>query len=84
MLITKKEFNYFLANHRNHKNIMYIENNNAMTSSYIMLDSKGRFFNNINNKYIYSKSLIYDNVSLEEEFSKMNYDISKYNDRYMK
>lgn len=84
LLITKKEFNYFLANHSSHKNIMYIENNNAMTSSYIMLDSKGRFFNNINNKYIYSKSLIYDNVSLEEEFSKMKYDISKYNDRYIK
>ena len=63
---------------------MYIENNNLMTSSYIMLDSKGRFFNNINNKYVYSKSLIYDNVNLEEEFSKMKYDISKYNDRYIK
>ncbi|WP_300367529.1 hypothetical protein [Brachyspira sp.] len=33
-----------------YEKIIYSENNDNMTSSYIMLDAKGRFFNNIDNK----------------------------------
>lgn len=49
-----------------------------------MLDAKGRFFNNIDNKYIYSNSLFDDDVDLYKEFFKMNYSIDKYYDRYKK
>lgn len=84
LLISDEEFNYFLNIHAENEKIIYSENNDNMTSSYIMLDAKGRFFNNINNKYIYSKSLFDDDVNLEEEFLKMNYSIDKYHDRYKK
>lgn len=82
LLINNEEFNYFLNTHAANEKIMYPENNDNMTSSYIMLDAKGRFFNNVDNKYIYSKSLFNDDVNLEEEFFKMNYSIDKYYDRY--
>ena len=84
LLISNEEFNYFLNTHAENERIMYSENNDNMTSSYIMLDAKGRFFNNIDNKYIYSNSLFDDDVDLYEEFFKMNYSIDKYYDRYKK
>lgn len=84
LLISDEEFNYFLNTHAANEKIIYSENNDNMTSSYIMLDAKGRFFNNIDNKYIYSRSLLDDNVDLYEEFFKMNYSIDKYYDRYKK
>lgn len=70
LLISDEEFNYFLNTHAENERIMYSENNDNMTSSYIMLDAKGRFFNNIDNKYIYSNSLFDDDVDLHEEFLK--------------
>ena len=84
LLISDEEFNYFLNTHAENDKIIYSENNDNMTSSYIMLDAKGRFFNNIDNKYIYSNSLFDDDVDLYEEFFKMNYSIDKYYDRYKK
>ncbi|ASJ20185.1 radical SAM protein [Brachyspira hampsonii] len=84
LLISDEEFNYFLNTHAANEKIMYPENNDNMTSSYIMLDAKGRFFNNIDNKYIYSKSLLEDDADLYEEFFKMNYSIDKYYNRYKK
>ena len=83
-MVSNEEFNYFLNTHAENERIMYSENNDNMTSSYIMLDAKGRFFNNIDNKYIYSNSLFDDDVDLYEEFFKMNYSIDKYYDRYKK
>ncbi|EKV56538.1 viperin family antiviral radical SAM protein [Brachyspira hampsonii] len=84
LLISDEEFNYFLNTHAANERIIYSENNNNMTSSYIMLDAKARFFNNIDNKYIYSKSLLEDDADLYEEFFKMNYSIDKYYNRYKK
>ena len=49
-----------VGNAKNHKNIssrIYKESKDDMTNSYIMLDPYGRFYQNENNSYTYSKSI---------------------------
>lgn len=55
LLITKREFEHFVKRHEQLNPI--VENNNAMIKSYIMIDPMGRFLQNSNNMYQYSRSI---------------------------
>lgn len=60
-LIDQKQFqNYVLNNSSVTENGIKIisENNDEMTESYIMIDPAGRFFDNANGTYNYSKSIL--------------------------
>ena len=81
--ITDSEFKSFIQRHKRHSHIMQIEDNHCMTNSYIMLDSLGRFFNNIGGKYTYSQSVLDNGICVMDIFRSMNYDIQAYNNRYL-
>ncbi len=78
---TDKQFLYFLNNHRNINTKISKESNDDMTDSYIMIDPHGRFYQNTIGNYIYSKSII--DIEVAEAFSEIEFDIDKYNSRYV-
>lgn len=59
--IKSTEFESFVNRH-DHKN-MIVENNDLMTSSYLLIDPLGRMFENTNGKHTYSDSLIHNSVN---------------------
>ena len=62
------------------KQIIFIEDNNAMTESYLMISPDGRFFQNGSTEYSYSRTLT--EVSIEEALSDIKFDSPKFEDRY--
>lgn len=54
--VTDREFNVFIDAHK-HQKSMVIENNEAMTGSYLLIDPQGRLFENSAGKHTYSKPL---------------------------
>ncbi len=81
LLITDKDFNNFLERHKPCQNIITSENNEEMRTSYIMIDPKGRFYQNADLKgHSYSQPLSKNNVA--EEFQKMPFSIHKFQNRY--
>jgi len=55
-LITEKQFQHFINNHKNY--LFIAESNSIMKNSYLMLDSLGRFFQNSSGSIEYSKSIL--------------------------
>ena len=74
------QYETFLQNHKKLKISTYSENNDEMTDSYIMIDPHGRFYQNTNGSYIYSKSIL--DITENEIMKCVNVDMSKYNNRY--
>jgi len=77
-LVTKKEFNCFINNHIDLKNVTSIitENDYYMVGSYVMIDPSGRFYNNLNYTYTYSDQIL--KVGIKKALSQMTYDEEKY------
>lgn len=82
MCITDSCFRDFIHRHKAHFNIMQIEDNICMTNSYIMLDSLGRFFNNVGGRYVYSSSIL--DICVKDAFDSMGYNLDAYKNRYMR
>ncbi len=80
MFCTDQEYQTFLNNHKSISSKIYTESKDDMTNSYIMLDPYGRFYQNGNDSYTYSKSIL--EISVEEAFSSIDFDLSKYFSRY--
>lgn len=54
--VSKEQFEGFISNHRHQKSIV-VEDNEAMTGSYLLIDPQGRLFENSKGKHTYSKPL---------------------------
>lgn len=54
--VSKEQFENFLNNHKHQKAIV-VEDNEAMTGSYLLIDPQGRLFENSKGKHTYSKPL---------------------------
>lgn len=54
--VSKEQFENFLNNHKHQKSIV-VEDNEAMTGSYLLIDPQGRLFENSKGKHTYSKPL---------------------------
>jgi len=63
--ISNDDFEKFIQSNVSHNKKIDIipENNELMTGSYIMVDPAGRFFDNVEGTYKYSKSILDDGVS---------------------
>jgi radical S-adenosyl methionine domain-containing protein 2 len=76
--ITDEEFDCFLKT--NYCNIPELEkiseNNNEMKGSYIMVDPAGRFFDNLGDKYVYSRPIL--NSDFGSALSDVQHDYSKF------
>lgn len=59
-LISKEEFEYFIARHDVLKNVTTLvpENNSAIVGSYVMVDPAGRFFDDSNGCHTYSRPIV--------------------------
>lgn len=68
--ITENEFSKFIEKHKKLKNLIP-ENNSQMTSSYVMIDPAGRFFDNSKGKHTYSKKITHE--SIVKLYNSMNY-----------
>ena len=54
--VSKEQFESYINNHKHQKSIV-IEDNEAMTGSYLLIDPQGRLFENSKGKHTYSKPL---------------------------
>ena len=77
LLITTKQFSYFVIRHKNLNPI--IEDNNQMVESYLMIDPTGRFYQNSNNKYHYSRPIL--EVGINEALNEINFNCAKFVER---
>ena len=76
--ITKKQFEYFVNNHKSINNVVF-EYNNNMKGSYVMIDPAGRFFENSNGIHNYSTPIL--DIGIEKAIKEMKYDYNKFIDR---
>ncbi len=74
------QYKIFLQNHQKLEVSTYSESNDEMTDSYIMIDPHGRFYQNTNGTYSYSKSIL--DITKDEIIECINIDMDKYNKRY--
>jgi radical S-adenosyl methionine domain-containing protein 2 len=78
---TDKQFNKFLDNHKQVKTKIFKETNEDMRDSYIMIDPYGRFYQNSSGDYTYSDSIL--DIDINNAFKQINFDINKFNNRYI-
>ncbi len=62
---------------------VFVENNDEMTNSYLMIDPLGRFYqnSNANDNYIYSEAIL--QVGIERALSQIVFDRNKFENRYV-
>ena len=75
----------FVGNHKKHKNILSLENNERMQGSYLMIDPLGRFFQNsekLEGDYTYSKEILRQGVA--SALSDIEFSVDKFSSRYLK
>ena len=83
--VSHDEFEAFLVRHTEHHDIVVAENNDAMTSSYLMVDPMGRFYSNAQSQQIsagYQYSSVIIDVGAEQAFNEIEFEIDKFNARY--
>ncbi|PSV00437.1 viperin family antiviral radical SAM protein [Photobacterium kishitanii] len=83
VVVTDSEFSNFIERHDGFSSIITQENNELMTHSYIMIDPKGRFFQNGDAcaGYSYSDGILAKN-DVGACFSQLDFDMSKFSLRY--
>eukprot|EP01025_Chloroclados_australasicus_P015927 TRINITY_DN1776_c0_g2_i1.p1 TRINITY_DN1776_c0_g2~~TRINITY_DN1776_c0_g2_i1.p1 ORF type:complete len:368 (-),score=23.50 TRINITY_DN1776_c0_g2_i1:512-1471(-) len=77
LLITSEQFNHFLQTHKSSNPIA--EDNDAMTSSYVMIDPLGRFFHNTFGFYKYSSPIT--EIGVEQALKQVVWDTDKFVER---
>lgn len=82
LLITDEQFNRFLKRHENQGIPIFPESNLAMTESYLMIDPKGRFYQNLNQRvgYVYSNCINY--VGCDFALKEINFNSRTFLERY--
>jgi radical S-adenosyl methionine domain-containing protein 2 len=76
--ISDEEFKYYLKRNTNliTEKLMVPEDNEAMSSSYLMIDPAGRFFDNSKGIYTYSEAI--NDVGVERALEQTEFDCKKY------
>jgi len=79
--ISDKQFYNFIDRHRmlNDKGILVKEDNEDMSNSYIMITPDGKFYQNSNNHYIYSESIL--DVGFKNAIKQTGFDYETYEKR---
>jgi radical S-adenosyl methionine domain-containing protein 2 len=79
--ITDEMFQHFLNINSETGKSLYIEDNSAMTHSYLMIDPFGRFFQN-GNQYDYNYSDPIQDIGFEKALNSIAFDANEYLNRY--
>ncbi len=85
LAVTDQEFQLFVERHQHLGAAMTVENNVAMTESYLMIDPLGRFFQNrsdiqAGDSYSYSQPIL--QCGAAEAFREISFDVVKFASRY--
>jgi len=82
--ISDHDYQAFVHRHSAFTQIMYPENNDEMRESYIMVDPKGRLFqnSNINQESNYQYSQPIHEIGAEKAFSQITFHSEKFESRY--
>jgi radical S-adenosyl methionine domain-containing protein 2 len=85
LAVTEHEFQSFVERHRHLGSVMMVENNSAMTESYLMIDPLGRFFQNkpdikAGDSYFYSQPIL--QCGADAAFRQISFDVEKFAARY--
>lgn len=83
LLISENQFNSFVERHRRKGLPIFAESNAAMTESYIMIDPKGRFYQNAKcgSGYSYSDSI--NDIGAEKALKQINFNYAVFTARYL-
>ena len=84
LAVTDQEYTHFVHRHEQYADIMFAEDNSDMRASYLMIDPKGRFFQNDSTTpesgYHYSRPIL--EVGAGAALSDIHFDYSKFVSRY--
>jgi radical S-adenosyl methionine domain-containing protein 2 len=82
LLISDAQFNYFVSRHTGKGLPIYPESNCGMTESYMMIDPKGRFYQNSKGMSGYFYSSCINDVGVEKALSQINFNSDTFIARY--
>ncbi len=84
LVVTREQFEAYLARHAAFSSVLSPEDNDEMTESYLMINPRGLFYQNqqgsIEDAYTYSSRIL--DVGAEAAFSEMKFDIERFASRY--
>ena len=84
LLVTDKQFSEFVDCHKQLNGVMVVEDNDAMTNSYLMINPEGRFYQNstTQNGYQYGELIL--DTTVEQALSVCNINWETFSSRYKK
>jgi len=82
LVVSDVEYHSFIRRHEQFSSIMTVEDNTAMTASYLMIDPLGRFYQNRENGggYDYSDPIL--DVGVQAALAQVNFNAERYLGRY--
>ena len=84
LLVTDEQFSVFVKQHANLKGVMVVEDNEAMTNSYLMINPQGRFYQNSQTEGGYQYGDLILDVSVEQALSVCEINWETFSSRYIK
>ncbi|WP_441004025.1 viperin family antiviral radical SAM protein [Pseudocolwellia agarivorans] len=84
LLVTDRQFSQFVEHHANLKGVMVVEDNDAMTNSYLMINPQGRFYQNSQTDVGYQYGDLILDVSVEQALSVCEINWETFSSRYLK
>ena len=84
LLVTDEQFSVFVKQHANLKGVMVIEDNDAMTNSYLMINPQGRFYQNSQSEGGYKYGDLILDVNVEQALSVCEINWETFSSRYIK
>ncbi|WP_354622943.1 viperin family antiviral radical SAM protein [Psychromonas sp. MME2] len=84
LLVTDKQFTEFGEHHAQLEGVMVIEDNDAMTNSYLMINPQGRFYQNSSTQVGYQYGELILDVSVDQALSVCEINWETFTSRYQK
>jgi len=84
LLVTDEQFIEFGENHAQLGDVMVIEDNDAMTNSYLMINPQGRFYQNSTTQSGYQYGELILDTTVEQALSVCNINWDTFSSRYQK
>ena len=84
LLVTDKQFSEFVDCHKQLNGVMVVEDNDAMTNSYLMINPEGRFYQNSTTQSGYQYGELILDTTVEQALSVCNINWETFSSRYKK
>jgi len=82
LLVTSQQFSEFVNRHNQLQDFMVVEDNEAMTNSYLMINPQGRFYQNSRTEIGYTYGDLILDVSVDEALAVCEINWEVFNSRY--